>query len=46
LFFSLLFAKEDNLSFGVDVMGGKMTINLKELHLDRKRRITRSPEKN
>jgi len=29
----------------MDVMCGKITINLKELHKNRKRRNTRTPEK-
>jgi len=29
----------------MDVMGGKITINLKELHWNRKRRNTCTPEK-
>jgi hypothetical protein len=31
--------------FLMDVMGGKITINLIELHKNRKRRNTRTPEK-
>jgi hypothetical protein len=31
MLFSFLFAKEDNLDFLMDVIGGKITINLKEL---------------
>ena len=33
------------LSFLMDVMGGKITINLKQLHYNRKRRNTCTPEK-